>query len=117
MDTIELIARNGDAVRQAIERGEIVHLDTASEELTDEFLLFAIHSGLLTKWADPFPDPRQAAGIVSEAVVAPVQDHDLEVGRPMLRRAPALRAGDLLLADNGGRVSWFPNSNKNGKST
>ena len=47
MDTIKLWARNGDAVRQAIELGELVHLDTASEELTDEFLLFAIQSGLL----------------------------------------------------------------------
>ena len=38
MDTIKLWARNGDAVRQAIELGELVHLETASEELTDEFL-------------------------------------------------------------------------------
>jgi hypothetical protein len=51
MDTIKLWARNGDAVRQAIELGELVHLETASEELTDAFLLFAIQSGLLTKWA------------------------------------------------------------------
>ena len=48
MDTIELVARNGDAVRQAIELGDIVHMGTASEELTDEFLLFAINSGLLS---------------------------------------------------------------------
>jgi hypothetical protein len=33
MDTIKLWARNGDAVRRAIELGELVHLDTASEEL------------------------------------------------------------------------------------
>jgi hypothetical protein len=46
MDTIKLWARNGDAVRQALELGELVHLETASEELTDEFLLFAIRSGL-----------------------------------------------------------------------
>jgi hypothetical protein len=45
MDTIKLWARNDDAVRQAIELGELVHLETASEELTDEFLLFAIQSG------------------------------------------------------------------------
>jgi len=32
MDTIKLWARNGDAVRQAIELGELVHLETASEE-------------------------------------------------------------------------------------
>jgi hypothetical protein len=39
--------------------GELVHLDTASEELTAEFLLFAMDSGLLTRWAESFPDPRQ----------------------------------------------------------
>jgi hypothetical protein len=32
MDTIKLWARKGDAVRQAIEWGELVHRDTASEE-------------------------------------------------------------------------------------
>jgi hypothetical protein len=44
-----LWARNGEAVRQAIERGELVHLETASEELTDELLLCAIRRGLLSK--------------------------------------------------------------------
>ena len=45
MDAIKLIARNGEVVRHAIERGDIVHMETASEELTDEFLLFAINGG------------------------------------------------------------------------
>ena len=30
MDTIKFWARHGNAVRQAIELGELVHLDTAS---------------------------------------------------------------------------------------
>lgn len=70
MDTIKLWARNGDAVRQAIELGELVHLDTASEELTDEFLLFAIESGLLSKWAETFPDPRCEPEISMEVILA-----------------------------------------------
>ena len=70
MDTIKLWARNGEAVRQAIELGELVHLDTASEELTDEFLLFAIQSGLLSKWAKAFPDPRCEPEIGMEVIVA-----------------------------------------------
>ena len=70
METIKLWARNGDAVRQAIELGELVHLDTASEELTDEFLLFAIDSGLLTSWAESFPDPRQEPEIGMEVILA-----------------------------------------------
>lgn len=69
MDTIKLWARNGEAVRQAIELGELVHLDTASEELTDEFLLFAIQSGLLAKWAEAFPDPRDEPEIGMEVIV------------------------------------------------
>src|SRR5881392_4227667 len=70
MDTIKLWARNGDAVRQAIELGELVHLETASEELTDEFLLFAIQSGLLAKWAEAFPDPRHEPEIDMEVILA-----------------------------------------------
>src|SRR5215470_18226924 len=70
METIKLWARNGDAVRQAIELGDLVHLDTASEELTDEFLLFAIRSGLLSKSAAAFPDPRQEPEIGMEVLLA-----------------------------------------------
>src|SRR5204862_3563050 len=70
MDTIKLWARNGDAVRQALELGELVHLETASEELTDEFLLFAIQSGLLAKWAEAFPDPRHEPEIDMEVILA-----------------------------------------------
>src|SRR5262245_39530522 len=70
MDTIKLWARHGDAVRQAIELGELVHLETASEELTDEFLLFALQSGLLAKWAETFPDPRQEPEIDMEVILA-----------------------------------------------
>jgi len=57
MESIKLLARNGEAVRQALELGEILHLETASEELTDEFLLFAIRSGLLEQWAEEFSRP------------------------------------------------------------
>jgi hypothetical protein len=70
METIKLWARNGAAVRQAIELGELVHLDTASEELTDEFLLFALQSGLLSKWAEAFPDPRQEPEIGMDVILA-----------------------------------------------
>lgn len=70
METIKLWARNGATVRQAIELGELVHLETASEELTDEFLLFAIQSGLLSKWAKAFPDPRQEPEISMEVILA-----------------------------------------------
>lgn len=70
MDSLKLWARNGEAVRQAIELGEIAHIETASEELTDEFLLFAIESGLLKRWAGAFPDPRNAPEIPMEVIVS-----------------------------------------------
>jgi hypothetical protein len=69
MDSIKLWARNGEAVRQAIELGELVHMETASEELTDEFLLFAIDSGLLRSWAETFPDPRCEPEIGMEVIL------------------------------------------------
>jgi len=70
MESLKLWARNGETVRQAIELGEIAHLETASEELTDEFLLFAIDSGLLASWAGSFPDPRDEPEIAMEVIVA-----------------------------------------------
>jgi len=41
------------------------------------------------------------AGIFTEAAMAPIQDHDVEVCRSMLTQSPVFRAGDLLLEDNG----------------
>ena len=58
MESIKLWARNGEAVRQAIELGELVHMETASEELPINFC-FLHESGLLTTWAESFPDPRR----------------------------------------------------------
>ncbi len=69
MDSLRLWARDGEAVRQAIELGEIAHLETASEELTDAFLLFAIESGLLQTWAEAFPDPRREPEIGMEVIL------------------------------------------------
>ena len=70
MEAIKLWARHGDAVRQAIELGALVHLATASEELTDEFSLFAIASGLLQSWATALPDPRPGPAIGMEVMIA-----------------------------------------------
>jgi hypothetical protein len=69
MDSMKLWARKGEAVRQAIALGEIAHIETASEELTDEFLLFAIESGLLKSWAGSFPDPRGEPEIAMEVIL------------------------------------------------
>ena len=69
MESMKLWARDGEAVRQAIELGAIAHIETASEELTDEFLLFAIESGLLQTWAKAFPDPRREPEIGMEVIL------------------------------------------------
>ena len=69
MESIKLWARNGEAVRQGIELGELVHMETASEELTDAFLLFAIESGLLETWAEAFPAPRREPAIGLEVIL------------------------------------------------
>src|SRR3954452_13024821 len=69
MESITLWARNGEAVRQAIELGAITHIEMASEEFTGQFLLFAIDSGLLKSWAGSFPDPRSEPEIAMEVIL------------------------------------------------
>ena len=70
METSTLWARHGDAVRQALELGELVHRDTASAELPDALVLCAIHSGLLSTWAEAFPAPRHAPASGREGLCA-----------------------------------------------
>ena len=66
MESLKLWARNGEAVRQAIELGEIVPIETASEARTDAFRLLAIGRGLLKSWAGALPDPRCAPEMAME---------------------------------------------------
>jgi hypothetical protein len=79
MGSMKFWARDGEAVRQAIELGEIAHIETASEELTDEFLLFAIESGLLKTWAKAFPDPRREPEEDVSHVLGPLRGYP-EIG-------------------------------------
>jgi hypothetical protein len=59
MTTLHYLSHRPDEVLDALRRGEIVALETATEEMPDFFLLYAIESGLLDQLADTFPDPRQ----------------------------------------------------------
>src|SRR5579859_2373869 len=59
MTTLHYLSHRPDEVLDALRRGEIVALETASEELTDFFVLYALESGLLDRLADTFPDPRK----------------------------------------------------------
>ena len=68
------------------ELGELVHMETASEELTDVFLLFAIESGLLRTWAEAFPDPRTEPEIGME-VILPAHIAGRFAGLYFLRKA------------------------------
>jgi hypothetical protein len=55
-------------VRQAIELGEVAHMETASEALTDALLLWAIARGLVQTWAAAFPAPRRAPELGMEII-------------------------------------------------
>jgi hypothetical protein len=59
MKTLHYLSHRPDEVLDALRRGEIVALETATEELTDFFVLYALQSGLLDRLAETFPDPRQ----------------------------------------------------------
>src|SRR5258708_20295094 len=59
MTTLHYLSHRPDEVLDALRKGEIVALETATEELTDFFVLYALESGLLDRLADTFPDPRQ----------------------------------------------------------
>jgi hypothetical protein len=90
-------------VRQAIELGEIAHIETASEELTDAFLLFAIESGLLQTWATAFPDPRREPAMGLE-VILPAHLAARFAGLYSMRKAGSVRRSARVLGALGDGV-------------
>jgi hypothetical protein len=108
METLKRWARDGDAVRQAIELGARVPLETASAELTDEFLLVAIERGRLTRWAESFPDPRHAPEIGVEVLGASHRAARF-AGRDALRPSGDVLRSAAVLGALGYRVAvWAP---------
>jgi hypothetical protein len=103
MESIKWWARNGEAVRQAIELGELVHMETASEELTDAFFLLAIESGLLQTWAGAFPAPRNAPEIGME-VMLPAHMAGRFAGLYSLRKTGYVRRSARVLGALGSSV-------------
>jgi hypothetical protein len=69
MESSKLGARHGEAVRQAIALGALVHLETAREAWTNALLLCAIARGVLQPWAETFLDPRGAPESGREVMV------------------------------------------------
>jgi hypothetical protein len=59
MTTLHYLSHRPDEVLDALRKGEILALETATEEMPDFFVLYAIESGLLDRLAQTFPDPRQ----------------------------------------------------------
>jgi hypothetical protein len=84
MESSKLGARHGEAVRQAIAWGALVHMETAREAWTDAWLLCALARGLLQTWADTFPDPRGAPESGRE-VMGPAHLAGRFAGRDSLR--------------------------------
>ena len=58
MTTLRYLTHRPDEVLDALRCGDIVALESATEEMPDFFLLYALQSGLLDRLATTFPDPR-----------------------------------------------------------
>ncbi len=58
MSTLNYLTHRPDEVLDALRCGEIVALESATEEMPDFFLLYALQSRLLDRLAETFPDPR-----------------------------------------------------------
>ena len=63
------MGHNTEAVRQDLEWGEIAYIATASEELADELLPFAIESKLSQTCTKACPDPRDEPEIGMEVIL------------------------------------------------
>ena len=108
MTTLHYLSHRPDEVLDALRRGEIVALETATEELTDFFVLYALESGLLDQLADTFPDPRRQQPEIPMRLLLAAGLAGHFSGLYALSQSPYALHSPRLLAELGVQVQVLP---------
>ena len=108
MTTLHYLSHRPDEVLDALRCGEIVALETATEELPDFFLLYALESGLLDQLADTFPDPRHQQPEIPMRLLLAAGMAGHFAGLYALSQSPYALHSPRLLAELGVQVEVLP---------
>ena len=70
MNDIQIIKQNPKKVLEKFKLGEIERMELAVEQITDEFLIYGLRSGLIDELSKTFPDPRKEEEISTKLILS-----------------------------------------------
>lgn len=70
MNDIQIIKQDSKKVFEKLKLGEIERMELAVEQITDEFLIYGLRSGLIDELSDTFPDPRKECEITIKQILS-----------------------------------------------
>lgn len=108
MPTLRYLTHRPDEVLDALRCGEILALESATEEMPDFFLLYALQSGLLDRLATTFPDPRQQQPEIPMRLLLAAGMAGHFAGLYALSQSPYALHSPRLLAELGVQVQVLP---------
>ena len=97
MNSIQILTRNQLKVLGSLQQGEIDSAEEAVNQITDDFMLYGIRSGLIDELAGSFPDPRKESEIsikqiLSASIAGHYQDMYAMSQSPYALHSPVLLA-------------------------
>ena len=63
MRDIQILQQNPKKVLDNLKQGEVDSVEYAVDQITDEFMIYGIRSGLIDELSKSFPDPRKECEI------------------------------------------------------
>jgi len=97
MDNIQILRQHPNKVLESFKRGEIERMELAVEQITDEFMVYALRGGLIDVLSKSFPDPRKECEIsirqiLSASIAGHFQDMYALSQSPYALHSPTLLA-------------------------
>jgi hypothetical protein len=100
MNNIQIIKQNPKKVFEKLKLGEIEKMKLAVEQITDEFLIYGLRSGLIDELSKTFPDPRKECEItIKQILSASIAGHFQDMYA--LSQSPYSLHSPILLAELG----------------
>jgi len=95
-------------VLESLKLGEIESMELAVDQITDDFMLYALRSGLIDELASSFPDPREECEItIKQILSASIAGHYQDMYA--MSQSPYALHSPVLLAELGLNVKvLFP---------
>ncbi len=100
MREIQIVYQNQEKITKKLNTGDVDAIELAVEQITDEFMLYGLRSGLIDELSDTFPDPRNEEEISTKLILsASIAGHFADMYA--LSQSPYALHSPILLAELG----------------